>query len=362
MQKNSSKNISENPKVFTDFHHASLLNSFILLFEKRFGGSVYRPIGMDWATEGYWKVYEHPATQQQYLTMAQGYKPEDGTLPLNNIEKYEDGVYYCQDIDSGYYNKAITLEKFINMEIDIIIASLPQHVQPFLKLQQRFKPNAKLIYQIGNNWNIEGSMMITNIMSSALVNIPEWYHSIVYHQEFDREIFFYREPVPQKNIYSFINCYNVEPHFQKDWELFQRLEARMTDWTFRSYGGQCRDGSRDGSRKLASAMGNSRFIWHSKFGGDGYGHILFNSASVGRPIITKMDYYRGKLGEKLLIDGETCILIDNMDEDAIIRKIEYYNQDDNYRQLVYNVRNNFQLKVNFDHEEIRLRKFIDELK
>jgi hypothetical protein len=31
----------KNPKVFTDFHHASLLQSFILLFERRFGGNVY---------------------------------------------------------------------------------------------------------------------------------------------------------------------------------------------------------------------------------------------------------------------------------------------------------------------------------
>src|SRR3990172_6286612 len=98
--------------VLADFHHAGLLQSLILLFENRLGGNVYRPIGMEWADQGYWKVFDHPATRLQYLTYNQGYRPQDGTRPLNIIEKAQDDVYYCQDIDSGYYNKAVSLEKF----------------------------------------------------------------------------------------------------------------------------------------------------------------------------------------------------------------------------------------------------------
>ena len=62
------------PVVFTDFHHAGLLNSLILLFEGRMHGAVYRPIGIDWANKGYWAIYDHPATRQQYLTLDQDRK------------------------------------------------------------------------------------------------------------------------------------------------------------------------------------------------------------------------------------------------------------------------------------------------
>lgn len=356
------KKLSENPNVFLDFHHAGLLQSFILFFEKRLGGKVYRPIGMDWATKGFWKVYDHPATQLQFLTMDQGYRPIDGTLPLNNIQKVENGVYYCQDIDSGYYNRAITFDKFLSMDIDIIIASMPQHIDPFVRLQNQHKPNAKLIYQIGNNWNVDGSMMINNVMASAKVEIPAWINSIVYHQEFDKEIFYYRDPVNTRNIFSFINCFNTQEHFKQDWQLFETVEKLLPDWNFKSYGGQCRDGSQDGSRNLSTAMVNSRFIWHTKNQGDGYGHILFNTASIGRPTIIKFMDYKDKLGEKLLIDGETCIAIDNLSEYEIVNKINFYNQPDEYRKLAKNIRENFKQKVDFDREAMALKDFIDNLK
>lgn len=355
------KKLSEKPKVFTDFHHASLLQSFILLFEDRLGGSVYRPIGLEWAQQGYWKVYDHPATQQQFLTLAQGYQPEDGSKPLNNIEKVEEGVYYCQDIDSGYYNKAITLEKFFSMPIDIVIASLPQHIDPFIKLANEHPNKPKLIYQIGNNWNIDGTMLIPNVMSSAKVDIPEWLHSITYHQEFNTDVFFFHEPQRSKNIYSFVNCFDTTPHFLPDLKTFLGIEKRLTNWNFKIYGGQCRDGTADGARNLAMKMAESRFIWHTKFGGDGYGHILFNSAAIGRPTIVKLEYYKGKLGEKLLIDGETCVAIDGLDEEQILQKLAFYNEETNYNKMVYAVRDNFRQKVNFDTEAELLKTFIDEL-
>lgn len=165
--------------VFTDFHHASLLNSFILLFERRLGGMVYRPIGLEWAERGFWKVYDHPFTREQFLSTKLGIvepPPQmypDGTRPLNIIDKIVDGVYYCQDIDSGYYNKAITIDKFLSLPFDIVIASIPQHIEPFKKLCEIHPNHPKLIYQVGNAWNIEVGLA-PNIMASALIsNVPD---------------------------------------------------------------------------------------------------------------------------------------------------------------------------------------------
>jgi hypothetical protein len=352
----------DNPKVFCDFHHASLLYSFILLFEKRLGGSVYRPIGTEWADYGFWKVYDHPATIQQFLTLAQGYQPVDGTKPLNNIVKKEKDVYYCQDIDSGYYNKAITFETFCKMDIDIVIASIPHHIEPFRRLIREYKPNAKLIYQVGNSWTIEAGLA-PNIMASAIIgDVPPEINFISYHQEFDLDVFKPNaEVIPSKNIYSFVNCFNIMEPYKYDWQLFTDMEAQMPDWAFRCFGGQCRDGAAHGSKELAETMQKSKFIWHTKVGGDGYGHIIFNSAAVGRPLIIKKSYYRGKMAEKLLLDGVTCIDIDGLSTADIKQKIEHFSEEKEYKTMCFNVYDNFKHCVNFDIEEIRLREFLSKL-
>lgn len=348
--------------VFTDFHHSGLLQSLILLFEGRLGGKVYRPIGMEWAEYGYWKVYDHPATQAQFLTLAQGYKPIDGTDPLNVIKKVEDGVYYCQDIDSGYYNKAITVDEFLKKNIDIIIASLPQHIEPFKRLCAIHKDKPKLIFQIGNAWSVEAGQA-KNVMASALVsNVPSDTHFISYHQEFDTTIFHPNANVIVSNgIYSFINCFNMMEHFKQDWQLFETMEQVMPGWNFKSYGGQCRDGAAHGSKQLARKIREAGWIWHTKFGGDGYGHILFNSAASGKPLITKKSYYAGKLGEKLMIDGVTCINVDNLSPEQIKQKIEFYSEPMRYQTMCENVYANFKQQVDFEKEEISLRDFLEKL-
>jgi hypothetical protein len=150
--------------VFTDFHHASLLQSFILLFEKRLGGKVFRPIGTQWFDEGYWKVYDHPETVKQFLGINAA--TPDGTEPLNEVVGHipmtenqrilspEDGIYLCHDIDSDTTNKAVTFNTFHQLPIDIVIATLPQHIEPFKKLAAEHWNKPKFIYQIGNQWEL----------------------------------------------------------------------------------------------------------------------------------------------------------------------------------------------------------------
>ncbi len=374
-----------NPKVFTDFHHSSLLNSLIMLFEGRLGGQVYRPIGMEWAEKGYWKVYDHPATQAQYLGI--GGATPDGSPKLNEVKGWVgegigrslpgDGivsratdatVYYCNDIESGETNKAITFDGFMHLPIDIIIASLPQHIEPFFKLSKLHFNKPKVIYQIGNSWNIEGNMPIPNIMASAKIFIPQKYHSIVYHQEFSTEIYKPIEYIvlgekwePLPNIFSFVNCFSLQDHFRQDWQLFQELEQLMPNWVFKAYGGQCRDGAMNGSQALADKMREARFIWHTKNGGDGFGHVIHNAAAIGKPLIVKEQYYLGKLGGDLIKDGVTCITIDGLSPQEIINKINLYNSPENYAKLCKNTYENFKKVVDFDKEAEELKVFLDNL-
>lgn len=346
--------------VLSDFHHASLLNSLILLFENRLGGEVYRPIGYDWYKHDFWKVYDHPATAEQFLGV--GGATPDGTQKLNEIvDSPAPDVYLCQDIDSGQTNRAITLDGFFKMHFDIVIASIPDHIEPFKRLCELHLDRPKLIYQIGNSWTT-GAGLAPNVMASAIVNnMPSDVNYISYHQEFDLSVFSPDFNYPEKKIYSFVNCFNVSPHFNNDWYLFEKMEHLMSDWEFGSYGGQCRDGACHGSQQLASKMKEARFIWHTKWAGDGYGHIIHNAPAVGRPLIVKKNYYVGKLAEPLLIDGETCIVIDNLNPEEIRNKIEWFSEEVRYREMCVKVWENFKKVVNFDQEEIKIKEFLNKL-
>lgn len=350
--------------VFTDFHHAGLLNSLIMLFEGRLGGNVYRPIGMDWYEEGFWAINDHPDTARQYLSTDQEYRPKDGSPPLNLLQEAPNArmdkaeIYYCRDIDSDQVNKAITLDTFRSIPIDIVIASIPAHVEPFKRLIRQYKPDAKLIFQIGNAWAVEAEGAL-NVMASAIVPfVPAHINFIQYHQEFDLRIFHKAPPNNQNIITSLINVHHDMP----DYLSFLELEKAMPDFKFQSYGGQGRDGSMGGSRKVAEAIQEARFIWHVKAGGDGYGHILFNVPAMARPLIVKKSYYNGKLGEKLLIDGETCIDIDGLSNSEIITKIQHYNEPERYEEMCRNAYRNFKENVNFNDEFNRIYDFLMVLK
>lgn len=346
--------------ILTDFHHAALLNSIIMLFEGRLGGQVYRPIGTEWFEEGYWAIFSHPATVQQYLGI-NGATP-DGTPPLNDVIKTEDTVFYCKDIDSTKTNKAITLTGFMTMPIDIVIASIPEHIEPFKKLCSLHPNHPKLIHQIGNSWNIPNNS-VQNVMASAICNnVPPDINYVQYHQEFPLDVFYPASFKPQKIINSFINCLNVVDNHKLDWELFLALEKLMPKWEFKSYGGQCRDGVIAGDKEIAQMMRETAFGFHCKSGGDGYGHIIHNLSRCGVPMIIRESDYIGKMAEPFIDDGVTCITVDGKTPEQIAAQIEAaYKAPFNFAAMRKELADRFKSLVDFDHEELILREFIDKL-
>lgn len=352
---------NKNLKILSDFHHAGLLQSLILLFEKRLESEVYRPIGTEWHREGFWKVYDHPATVEQYLGIG-GATPDNSPKLNEVVNKQGDFVYICHDIDSDQTNKAITLQGFMALPFDIVIASIPQHIEPFKRLCDLHPNKPKLIYQIGNAWTT-GAGIAPNIMASAIINdVPKEINYIEYHQEFDTSLFSYTPPRASNLIMSFVNCFSNANYMQQDWELFKTMERVMPDYLWRCYGGQCRDGCMHGASQVAEAIKNARFVWHTKQGGDGYGHIIHNVGAVGRPMIVKRQYYEGKLGARLMKDGETVIAIDNLSAGEIMNKIEHYNEPEHYETMCHAVYTNFMQNVNFDTEAENIKTFLAKLK
>jgi len=351
--------------ILADFHHSDLYYSMQLVFEKRLDYNLYRPIGMDWFKQGFWKLAEpygnKEGTIMQFL--GRNHKPDDKTPPLNDeyVDFENNGTHYLQSHTSLMPHKAITLDQFKEMKIDALIATVPQQIKPFNELRKQFKPEAKLIHQMGNNWMKTLNFgMVHNLMSSTQpMKIPSGTNVVWYRQEFDTSTFNYTSLGQPNKIYSFLNCLKET----KDSDLFYELKETMGDWEFKSYGGQCDDGTLYPHSVLAKEMKKCQFVWQMKHTGDGYGHIIHNAYACGRPVITRISYYKGMLAEPFLEHGKTCIDLDQYkDTEEIINAINYYSKPSKYIKMSKEAAQRFKEQVNFDEEAEKIKAFIKELK
>lgn len=289
-------------RVLADFHHSSLLRSLVMLFEDRLEMELYRPIGMDWFDKGYWAINDLEDTAHQFLDFDQAI-PKDGTPPLNVIAagNHADGVYMVMDPGGLSAHKACTLDYFVNNQFDYVIASIPAHVELFADLIAKYQPRAKLIVQMGNNWNL-AHYKGYNVLASIAPQESRGANVCFYHQEFDTNIFKPTPTLPTKKIYSYLNIIQNSGIGWTDYQQLKRL-LDSQGFDFKAYGGQCPDGNKTGPLELADSMREAQFIFHVKPGGDGFGHIIHNAYAVGRPVITRPSHYKGQLAEQLLVPG-----------------------------------------------------------
>lgn len=348
-------------KVFVDFHHSSLLRSLIMLFEDRLGMEVYRPIGMEWVQNGFWAVYSHPDTAKQFLSLDQAYKPTDGSPALNQAKMSEsaaEGIYYCADPGGEEFNRACTFDYFRTHQFDLIIASIPEHVAPFQKLIERYQPNAKLIFQIGNNWPMVNTAGMNVLASIKPGESPPDTNVQYYHQEFPLDVFYPSTVPKEERIYSFIN---ILQHFPVGWGDFTMLERMLKRVEFRSFGGQCRDGSLSGHKAVADKMREAQFIFQVKDTGDGFGHVIYNAYAVGRPIITRSSLYARGLASELLVPG-TYLDLDQLGPAGVKAEFLYLNRHKS--ELIgmgVAARQQFEKMVDYNEEEKEIRQWLKRL-
>jgi len=348
-------------KVLADFHHQSLYHSLHLLFENRLGWELYRPIGTGWHKEGYWKVYDHPHTVEQFLGLYQGNElPMDVhgvALPEHERKNLrytvEDGVYYVYDMVYKSTHRAITLEKFKNMDFDILLASMPQHIQPYHNLIQLYQPKAKHIFQIGNAWGMQQGAV--NIMSStASFETPPGVNAVFYHQEFDTNLFSYQAPDFHNVVHSYV-------HYMRHPELMDQIVTLLPGWKFTRYGAGMTDNIMQIS-DMAAAMKRSAFTWHYKPEGDGFGHSIHNSYACGRPAIIWGPHYRGKLAGELLQDGITCIDAHGKSPQQLAASLQAWSMPGPHELMCVNAHRRFQQVVNFDTEFESIKQFLNRLR
>lgn len=355
-------------QIFSDMHHADLAYSLQLLFEQRLGHNLYFPIGMEWAEEKWWLIHKpynyNLDTARQYLQIKPDYIPPDGTVPLNHtIGRIEGIPLWTEDKHNNSWHKSLTLEAFKEMDIDIIIASLPDHWKSFTQLRNKYKPNAKIICHMGNHF-VELPDMISdgtveNLMASTSpVNVlTSQLNAVYYHQEFSTDIFKPSSDSIIRQITSFINVY----HNNGGKLNYYALKSLLPHFAFRSYGASCDDGVINTTQEIAKIMQQSMFTCMVKYGADGYGFNLHESFACGTPVIINYDEYKDTLGGKLLIPDETC-LVANIGDDMqdVANKIMHMPEHKYHwmRQRTYEI---FKQTVDFDREQKELETFLANL-
>ena len=353
-------------RVLADFHHEHLYESLRILFEDRLGWDLFRPIGLEWYQEGYWSVYNHPDTAEQYLSLNSGRRYDNLTeegLNVNGEEhrRYQnwnstvisDGVYQVETPSfPGVVYKAITLEAFKNNDFDVILSSMPPHQSRYIKLKNNFQPNAKLIFQAGNNWPAPGGYQ--NLLCSTTTMNPGGANYVHYHQEFPMDIFTPCKSDNTKSIYNLM-------HYCQNWGTLQDIERDLgSEWVIKSHGAGNRDNSRGPNiQDIANAYQEMGFLWHWKSEGDGYGFNIHHAAARGRPLLVNKAHFSGMTADPLLVDGSTCIDLGPKTPGEILTAIR--DAEANYPQWQQNTINRFNEVVNFDTEFEKIKLFMENL-
>jgi hypothetical protein len=350
-------------KVFADLHHSGLFHSLKLLFENRLGGSLYRPVGLEWAEQGYWQIHKpynySMDTANQYLKIDPYYRPIDGSLPLNSIMGVTSTHYEVEEKAHNYTQKAVTLEQFMSMDIDIVIASIPDHVQTFEKLRLLHPKRPKLIFQMGNMFTEVHDLLkrgaIRNLMASTIqFDTPSGVNKVFYHQEVDQEVFAFRPPIANRTVSSFV-------HLLPQKETFEAYRSALPEYTFKAYGSGCPDGLANGIQEVADRMEEAGWGFHVKPRGDGFGHVLFSWGFVGRPIITNFSDYADKLGGEILIDGVTAHNLEGRTVLENCERIRALSDPAYHFKMCQAINDITHSKIDYDKEQQLIEEFINRL-
>ena len=369
-------------RVLVDLHHFDLFHSFQRLFEGRLGWEVYRPIGLDWYAAGCWLLSEEPTVRTGYLSQISGacrasllpyWKERDASwarfatelVRIGPIVQTNPETYEIQDLSKpGVNQRGITFDGFKQNRFDLLISSVPQHFYPFERLRECYQPHAKHVFHNGNVvWKLPPK--VQNVMTNVSL-IEHWdglLHSVEYDQEFDLGTF----PSTPGRIGTLGDEILVRSyvHFPQSEALWKAVGLGPdTRWTFEWIGRTLAslDETIVESSALALSMQRAHFIWHIKPGGEGFGHILFNTFATGRPVIINAQDYGRTRGEHLLEDQVTCIDVSSRSPEEVRNLLLEAAEPERYQAYCTAVTERFRNVVNFDADTKKIKRFLENLR
>ena len=308
-------NLVEQANVLADMHHSGLWRSLQLLGD-RLGWYLFRPVGYDWFDQGIWSFgREHLGTQlrDQFLTT-------DGWQELE-----EPGLWVTYDPEfPAVPIIGVTLPRARRMRWGLVIATAEDNQWGFASFAKGV--GARYVNQVGNtrqtvDWSLDPLALVSS-------EVPILGRGVRYHQEMDPVYCPHdAEEADRWTVRSFVNCM---PRIEC-WPLMADAMAMAPDFRWGVHGIDGPDGTIKPSSVIADLMAGSGWGWHDKITGDGFGHVLWGWAAIGRPIIGHASHYAGKLGEVLWQDGRTCIDLDvhpltggRLDDAAIADDAHWY--------------------------------------
>ena len=341
--------------VLADFHHPDLWWSLHLLFEKRLGWSLYRPIGMDWFNRGYHHINDEGAGFHSAVELSK-YLLEDSLRASSGTSGYFEGLETQGGCKHFPLFKVVRFCELSSFNIDFLVCSTRCSEKPMKKLQQDFFPGAKIIRQVGNWLEEVDPNICPNVLCSDRPSFENCKskNKLFYHQEFDLGLARYEPP----DGFNIVSCFIH--HFFRDkdnFKVFEEVKKLLPDWEFLSYGKWNTDGHISCKLEEVKAMRDATFIWQTKYW-DGYGFNIHRAYALGRPVICNAKDYVGKTAEPLLEDGKTCIFIEPTLEETA-DKIRYFAEPKRHRKMCESAYRRFREVVDFDKEFVEIKKFLD---
>jgi hypothetical protein len=354
-------------KVLLDFHHHDLWESMELL-ATRLGWTLYRPIGLDWFEQGYWnheRKWHGDAIAKQYL------EPWGSDWFVPNVATGGDLWGYRDDPSHpGRKYKLVTLAMAREMHFDIVISSLAHNHEGFARFAA--EAHATFGLQIGNvrfgaqdmaedRWDLAAFGLVSGLMPVT----PPKPH-VVYHQEFDAHDFRHAVPVREGplRIRSFVQCYPQDTPAYQYWQHTAAL-APEYDWkVFGAYGEAPPDeyqaGNLDRCYLVGEEMRASDIGWHAKRWSDGFGHVIHQWFSVGRPVIGFRDYYKDQLAGALWVEGETAFDLGSRTPGEVVDLLRRFDEEPDYHRIVsQNAARRFREVVDYDAEAADIRRMLE---
>jgi hypothetical protein len=244
--------------------------------------------------------------------------------------------------------EGVSLLRARKMRWDYVMATVQDNQYGFHRFAM--EQGARYLYQVGNT----GQQVDWSLHPFALVSseVPIVGTGIRYHQEMD-PVYAWQRPRKYcvQRIKSFTNFATV----YECWPTDLALWGQLSDFHWYMHGGGMPDGVLKPSSRIADAMQSSGWALHDKPTGDGFGHVLWGWAAVGRPLIGHARHYKGKLGEVLWQDMVTCIDLDQHSVEDAAGLIREISEDwDRYFQMCKAIRVAFEEHYDPDRDAERI--------
>jgi hypothetical protein len=342
--------------VFADFHHEDLLYSLYLLFEIRLGWKLYRPYGMEWFSSGDWKLESESERARGLLFDFS--QADESKIPYRthkNVINQDVDVLINDSKRPAVTYRGIRRSDLPKIDIDLYVSTVPQHVDVFNSLIKRYHPRAKHIFQAGNRWDLK-TINCANIMHSCTIDYKiDKKNTVHYMQEFDLVDIAGQWQADHKSI---VNMQNNLGYYNDSMRTFNVLKNTLTGFKFKSYGIDNDDGFFIGT--IADAIKEYGYSYYVKYGGEGYGHYAHQSIAMGKPLIVKKHLYKGMTIDKILIDGLTCINLDNKNIYDVCTYLDKVSKEQ-YLAISADCARTFREKINFDEEFVKVKKFLEKM-